>query len=154
MKKLKKELDKKFLEEYDLKDRDIFKLVSNDKDKKVYALQIIISAGEVGFVVLDGNIDPFLAHPKDVVTMLRYFENFDIITLNHVPLKYKLCDRDCSHCPIKVICDDFGRKDSEADKLWEKFEKSKKTAISNHKFDFTIYNIIEKRLEQEVWQEK
>ena len=152
MKKLKKELDKKFLEEYCLKDKDIFKLIS--EDKKVYVLQVIISAGDVGFVVLDGYDDPFFSRPKDVITMLRYFEKCDIVTLNHVPLKYTLCDRDCSHCPIKVICDDFGRKDSEADKLWEKFEKSKKTAISNHKFDFTIYNIIEKRLEQEVWQEK
>lgn len=154
MKKLKKELDKKFLEKYGLKDRDLFKLISNDEDKKVYVFQVIISAGEVSFIIRSGDVDPFFSHPKDVVTMLRCFENYDIVTLKHVPLKYTLCERDCSHCPIKTICDDFGKEDSDIDKLWEKFEKSKNTAKMTGKFDYIVYGIIEKRLEQEVWKNK
>lgn len=154
MKQLKKELDKQFLEKYGLKDGSVFKLISKEKPNKVCIAEIKISAGEVGFIIRSGYDDLFFASPRDVITLLRHFGDYDIVTLKHVPLKYTLCERDCSHCPIKTICDDFGKEESDVDKLWEKFEKSKNTAKMTGKFDYIVYGIIEKRLEQEVWQEK
>jgi len=153
MKKLKKELDKRFLEEYDLFDGEVFKLVNKDNPKKFELLQVKVDNNEVSFLHRGGE-DCFGILKKDVVDLLRYFQNYDIIYMKHFKLRYRDCYDKCEHCLIKALCINFNNEERKHYTVLENFNETVEIHKKNHNYDFMLFKIIEGRLDQEIWEEE
>jgi hypothetical protein len=153
MKKLKKELDKKFLEDYDLFDSAVFKLVNKDNPKKFELLQVKVNNNEVFFLHRGGE-DFFKAMSKDVVTLLQYFQNYDIVYMRHFKLRYRDCFDKCQYCPIRALCANFNNEERKHYTVLENFNETVEIHKKNHNYDFMLFKIIEGRLDQEIWEEE
>lgn len=152
MKKLKKELDKRFLEEYDLFDGSVFKLVDKDNPKRFELLEVKVNNNEVFFLHRGGE-DFFGARERDVVTLLGHFQNYDIIYMRHFKLRYRDCYDKCEHCPIRALCINFNNKERKHYTVLENFNETVEIHKENHNYDFMLFKIIEGRMDQEIWEE-
>jgi hypothetical protein len=152
MKKLKKELDKKFLEDYDLFDGAVFKLVNKDNPKKFELLQVKVNNNEVFFLHRGGE-DFFWSKERDVVELLRYFYDYDIVYMQHFKLRYRDCFDKCENCPIKALCVNFNNEERKHYTVLENFNETVEVHKKNHNYDFMLFKILEGRLDQEIWEE-
>lgn len=152
MKKLKKELDKKFLEKYDLVDGAVFKLVDKDNPKIFDLLEVKVDNNEVFFLHRGGE-DFIWSKERDVVTLLRFFYDYDIICMKHCKLRHRDCFDKCENCPIKALCVNFNNKERKHYTIFENFNETVEVHKKNHNYDFMLFKILEGRLDQEIWEE-
>lgn len=152
MKKLKKELDKKFLEMHEFKNGEVFKLVNRDNPKIFELLEVKVTDGEVYFIHRGGE-DFFRSISRDVIELLRYFQNYDIIYMQHFKLRYRDCYDKCEFCPIKALCVNFNNKERKNYTVFDNFNETVEVHKKNHNYDFMLFKILEGRLDQEIWEE-
>lgn len=154
MKKLRKELDKKFLEMYEFEIGEVFKLVDKFKPERFELLEIKINNNKEIFFMHRGGEDFFGSIYKDVVALLRYFQNYDIIYVEHFKLRYRDCYDKCELCPVKALCVNFNNKERKHYTVLENFNETVEVYKKNHNYDFMLFKIIEGRLDQEIWEEE
>lgn len=152
MKQLKKELDKKFLEMHEFVGGEVFKLVDKDNPKRFELLEVKVNNNEVSFLHKGGE-DFFVTIKKDVVSLLRYFQNYDIVYMQSFKLRYRDCYDKCEHCPIKALCVNFNNEKRKHYTVLNNFNESVEVHKKNRNYDYTLFKIIEGRLDQEIWEE-
>lgn len=155
MKNFRKTMDKAFLETYKLSVGDEFKLVKKDNFNDFLVLKIVNCGENIGFAVECGTVDLVLkARGLDTINLPKIFDGYFVETLKKVPIMLKKCYDDCKNCPFKCLCIHFNVKKVGHETVFENFKATEELYKKQNRYDYILFNIVKKRLEQEVWQEK